>query len=61
MLFYSGEVYFIIYDGMNDMADFIVNIIRTLMRFARNYRERLRMQSLFELYENLIWEWMKLV
>ncbi len=48
MLFYSGEKYFIIYDAMNDVADFVLNIVRILMKFAQNYREHLKMQSSFE-------------
>jgi hypothetical protein len=49
MLFYSGEIYFIIYDAMNDVADFGLNIIRILMKFAPDYQEHLRMlQSSFE-------------
>ena len=64
MLFYSGEVIFVVYDVMNDVmndvADFIFDI-RRLMRFAPDCQEHLRMQSLFELYRNSDWEMMKLV
>jgi hypothetical protein len=49
------------YDVMNDVADFIVNIFRRLVRFALDCHEHLRMQNLFELYKNSGWEMMKLV
>jgi hypothetical protein len=48
MLFHSGELEFVTYDAMNDMADIILNIIRILMRFVLDCQELLRMPSLFE-------------
>jgi hypothetical protein len=61
LLFFSGELQFMMCDVMNDVANFIVNIIRRLVKFAPDCHERLRMQNSFELYENSDWEMMKLV
>jgi hypothetical protein len=48
MLFYSGEIHFMIYDVINDVANCVLNIIRIFMKFVPDYQEHLRMQSSFE-------------
>ncbi len=56
MLFYSGEKYFIIYDAMNDVADFVLNIIRILMKFAQNYQEHLKIPRMSDAkYGSTFW------